>query len=192
MKYGIYYHGTCADHLDSILKNGFGGDYYPHRLWSDSFCQHTYYWSPTWLAKLEGNVDIETAQRYAFDRAAFSAVSALCRAKDCRIMILKVRVPKDWMLEDTSGPNMEGAVCTPECIPVSMIQTIKVSQDLSALRTAFISDQICNSINALVPTEVEKLTLKLVNNDYNLPELLDSIITWEKIELFNASKLKIA
>jgi hypothetical protein len=195
MRHGIYYHGTCADHLENILQNGFGGDYYGERIWNDSYPHHTYYWNPYSLAKADG-LPIDMARERAFSQAVGSATSALCRAKDCRIIVLEVRVPQSWMMVDYSGTGMEDAVCTEMHIPVSMIRSIRISNDLSPLRGVFISDQLMHSNNRLMPNAVERLTLKLMKDgwEYFMPDLLDSVIEWEEVPLrkYKPSKLRVA
>lgn len=127
-KYGVFYHGTCADHLDDILVNGIQPVPTSKRLWCDSMYTRVYLWGH--------DACIAAGDRGAKQLALESAEYALGRADDCRILVIEARVPLTEIWEDTSCEHMDGAFEAME-IPTKWITKIEISQDLSLFKGYF-------------------------------------------------------
>jgi hypothetical protein len=122
MKKGIYYHGTSADCLESIMKEGLKAIPCVDRIWSDSMTVHVYLWD---ASKTETD-----ARQMATESAQFSLVFA----RDPRIIVVTVEMPCDDVFPDTSGYGMEdmGAVFTYD-VPLKYITKIEVSENLACV-----------------------------------------------------------
>lgn len=121
-KKGIYYHGTSADHLQSIMKEGLQPVPGIQRIWSGSLPNHVYLW------------DDSKTEFGARESAIDSGSCAIVLAKDPRIIVIKVEAPIDMFFDDTSGENMagQGAVATWD-VPFRYITQIEISENLACL-----------------------------------------------------------
>lgn len=139
----IFFHGTSADAVESILKNGILPD--QDSNWLDSEAGHVYMWCPRRLAESEGNEDggLEDKMGYAFQRAAENAEFSLAHAKDCRRVVLAIALPDGAVSDDTSSEHMYGAVCHGGKIPPSAIVSAHVdNESLEPMRWFFLASTI--------------------------------------------------
>jgi hypothetical protein len=174
---GIYYHGTSADNLEDILQNGLRPN--TQKLWSCSG-NEVYMWCPRRLAVAEGNETDELEWQYdrARSRAQESGQIACAVAKDCRIVVCKIRVPDTDVMEDTSCAYMDGAVCTDHVKP-SQILEIYVSNDLSLMRGLFMTIVADMDMwNKYRFTDAENKVIKLLKQVEWYSEMIDEMITW--------------
>lgn len=175
----ILYHGTAADHLESIREDGFCGMMGP-QLWNCS-AGLNYFWCPEDL-----NEDSEAAEFEALDLAKNNAEISLIRAKDCRRLIFKLAVPRDyfneWFQKDNSCQNMDGAVLSTQPIPFHFVTNIwRDMEDLSFSRPYFAAAIINNELSALEFTITEQRIIKSIieSGDFFTEELRD--LEMEKI-----------
>jgi hypothetical protein len=130
-----YFHGTSADHLPAILKQGLRPDC--DKVWNPS-CNEVYLWSPDKLTE-SGDTEAEYANDYAREQAYSSAQMALTLAKSGQCIVLEVELDDSLVEDDTSCANMTGAVATLEPIKPRQIRRVWISPDLSLLRGYFIA-----------------------------------------------------
>lgn len=166
-KWDTCFHGTSADYLDAILRDGLGGEYRRDRIWTVSNPHHTYWWSTRWLAHY-GEESLQAAYDRAFSQAVDNGALALLRAKDARLVVIEARIPCDWLEEDRSCDNMEGAVCTNRRIPPELFRSVKVSQDLSIMKAGLAYSCFCRTIDllALQPTPLEQKVISRFSDDF--------------------------
>jgi hypothetical protein len=166
-KWDTCFHGTSADHLDAILRDGLGGEYRRNRIWNVSNPHHTYWWSTRELAK-HGEESLEFAYARAFEQALDNGAFALLRARDARLVVIEARIPCSWLMEDNSCDNMEGAVCTDYRIPLALIRSVRVSQDLSIMKAglAYSCFSGRSSLLALQPTPLEQKVISRFPDDF--------------------------
>lgn len=177
----IYYHGTSADHLDDILKNGLRAG---KKNWTVSEDDSVYFWSPKELAKANSeDYDSEPRQFHddAFQRASDSATFAVATAKDCRRIVVAVELEDDEVSPDYSCLNMGGAVATwneEGLVPTSKIRAIWIDgEDLSILRGYFLGMRISRENDLgmeidISPIEREVAQMMLNNESCNLIDLV--------------------
>lgn len=160
----IVYHGTIADNLKSILKNGLlcskGG-----RNWTVSGYA-LYFWSPRRLEE-RGEADEGEGEKRAKEYASQSAEFGLAKARNCRRIILELEIPDDDLLDDSSCPGMTGAVCTTRDVHPSEIRKIWIDKDdLSSFKLYFLAARSDRDI--AVPLELshlEKLMVKMARGE---------------------------
>lgn len=175
-----YYHGTSADNLDSILIHGLSCN--EEKLWNASR-DEIYLWCPESLAIANRNEDYseEDKEREAFRYAFENAQIACSKSKDCRAVVLKVKLNPKNVFKDNSCPNMEGAVCITQDIPVSNIMSIQISSDLSLIRGHFINIMRNMEYSALSFSAMELKVADLFNKLELYPEDIEDTIEWFEI-----------
>ena len=176
----LVYHGTSADNLKSIKRDGLLIS--TDKIWTPSLDQ-IYFWTdrcldiecPDWK---EDGID---PKAYLRKQAADSAMCAAAKSKDCRLAVIVCDIPEDEILVDNSCPNMEGASCIDRNILPNEIVDIWVSNDLSLLRGYFISLMMERDLNAIEFSPMEMEIGKIFTKAQFYSETLDDIITWRKV-----------
>jgi hypothetical protein len=174
-----YFHGTSADNLESILKNGLVCD--SEKIWSPSE-EGVYFWSPDKLVEM-GETEEDYKENYAFERAKESAQCALAKAKDCRAVVFEVELDDSEIENDTSCPNMEGAVVIYSNIPLNKIKSIKITNDLSLFKGYFIGLMLNNYLSSIDFNEIETKIGEFFYKSVIDLDIIDEIIKWEEISL---------
>lgn len=173
----LFYHGTSADNLPSILKNGILPD--QDSNWQDSEPRTVYLWCPERYAAAESNegADVEEKHRVAFIRAAESAEFGLARAKDCRRVVLTVALDPESISDDTSSENMHGAVAHYGAIPPHSIVGIHADKDsLDLFRGYFIGGVMARENSAAREwTNIESAIGKIFINSEMGMELFEKL-----------------
>lgn len=186
----IYYHGTTADHLEDILQNGISP--FTDKVWSCSM-NEVYLWGVKELAK--ANDQLSDKKEYqedaAFIMASESGQCSLAGAKDCRIVVIKIRLSPDEIENDFSCQNMEnsGAVTINRTILPHEFEEVRVSNDLSLVKAYFISLIIDMDHCGLEFTALEEKIARGFKKAELYPEDIEEMIEWEPIVL---NKLKTA
>jgi len=114
----LYYHGTSADNLDGILRDGLCPG---QKNWQCSDSNHIYLWAADKISALEGEADPEGLLFTMKERASSTASIALAYAKDCRRVILEVELDDADVNPDRSARDMDGAVSVEKNIPPEKI-----------------------------------------------------------------------
>jgi len=180
----IYYHGTSADNLESILKNGLSIN--EDKLWTCSE-DAVYLWDTLALAEANGR-DLEDDADYIEDetfRAARESGEIACAiAKDCRVVVVKVEIDETELSEDNSCENMagSGAVVLYRNIPLSEIIEIHVSNDLSLIKGYFINLLIGRDYCNVDFNKMEIRVAECFKKAEIYPEDIDDLIEFEKIQ----------
>lgn len=182
-----YYHGTSADNLQDILKNGLRCD--TDKSWSCSQ-DGIYLWDVEELAIANGRDLIEDAdyiEDEAFRQAGESGQIACSKATDCRIVVLKVELDENELNEDTSCENMEGsgAKVLYRDVKLSEIKEIKVSCDLSLLKGYFIAILFERDYNNVEFSKIEIAVAEAFKKSEIYPDDIDDLITYENVEISN-------
>ena len=177
----IYYHGTSADNLDSILKHGLSTS--EGKIWSCSE-DAVYLWDPKECAEVNDLDADEDGENEALRMAYESGQIACAIAKDCRIVVVKVEVDSDEVHCDTSCENMEGsgAKCIYRDIKPSEILEIKVSNDFSLLKGYFIGIIANRDYNNCDFTDLELQVSKLFEASC-IYEEMDYLVKWETVKI---------
>ncbi len=178
-----FYHGTSADNLPSILKNGLSCS--EIKLWSCSN-DETYLWSVDKVMEAEDLEDEDEAQNYAFRFANESAQCACVYSNDCRLVVLKIELEEKEVYPDRSCENMEGrgCVCIDRNILPSEIVEIKVSNDLSLLKGYFISLMLTNdyfNLDDLTPLQLK--IAKALQGAELYPEDVEDVTEWHEVSI---------
>lgn len=155
-----FFHGTSADNLPRILREGIRVDC--EKIWTPSR-NEVYLWSPAELTRA-GECEEGWQDDCARERAYDSAQCALAKAKDCRAVVFEVEIDSDLTAEDDSCENMTGAVCCSVPIDPKQIKRIWISDDLSLLRGYFIHVMTNLNLSALRFTAIEVQIAKLFGN----------------------------
>ena len=155
-----FFHGTSADNLKNILKNGF--DPYQSKIWTVSE-NGIYFWSPDKLVEYK-NCEEDNKIEYSIQMAYDSATCALAKSKDCRAVVFEVEIDDEEFCEDTSCPNMEGAVVIFDEVPASCIKKIWISEDLSLFRGQFIGSMMNRNLNNIEFSDVERKIGEMFKN----------------------------
>lgn len=178
----IYYHGTTADNLQEILKNGIKCD--SNKIWTCS-SDEIYLWGVNELAKFEGmeNDDLEYKENMAFCRASESAQIACCKAKDCRLLVFKIELPIAEVTYDDSCPNMRrsGAMTICRDIHPEEIVAIKISNELSLIRGYFMGIVMDMEYFGMTFTFSEEKIARAFKKAELYPEDIEYMIEWNSI-----------
>jgi len=180
-----YYHGTSADNLKSILKEGLLANR-DGAIWNCAG-DMVYLWSPDELVKSR-ECEEEYKNDNGFQRAFESAQCALAKAKDCRAIVIKILLDEitDEVEPDQSCDYMSGAVCVSH-VPLDKIKSIQITNDLSLFRGYFIGTMANRDLCNLTFSEVEiKIGQKIVESIY-LEDIYDAV-TWSNVDLTRARK----
>lgn len=169
----VCFHGTSADALKSIRKNGISA-FHRQKIWTASK-DAVYMWSAPAIMKAEGCETIEDATQEARRQAIYSAQSACAQSKDCRIIVIKIEIEEDELLDDDSCPNMQGAVYVTRDIRPEEIISIEISNDLSLLQGYFIATMLGRELSNLTFTPLEKKIASIFQNVSLIDELEDFI-----------------
>jgi hypothetical protein len=136
----LCYHGTTADHLESILQNGLRHDA-ERKVWSVSD-DAIYFWGRNYVEnEYSETYDEDTQDEYhnsLISLACDSAMCALAKSRDCRAVVVVFELDVEEHEDDNSCENMSAANCVGRSIQLGEIKEILVSQDLSLLRGYFV------------------------------------------------------
>lgn len=147
----LCYHGTSADNLDSILREGLRCD--ADKLWSCSMSE-IYFWGQRFIDE-EGLEDSCNPESYQLHQAMESSIFSLALAKDCRPIIVVFEIDDHEEGEDLSCEHMEGASTVQRDIRPEEIHKILVGPDLSLYRGLFIGTMLArNEMNEGVAVQV--------------------------------------
>jgi hypothetical protein len=138
----VYFHGTSADHLPSILKHGLKTDC--DKIWSPS-CDEIYLWSGDRLAEV-GDCEDENKHDYAKERAYDSAQMAILLTPGGKCVVLEIELDDSQVEDDDSCENMSGAVSTRNPIKRSQIKKIWISPDLNMVKGYFVAMAMGNNL----------------------------------------------
>ena len=181
----IYYHGTSADNLPSILKNGLSIN--ESKLWSCSE-DGIYLWDSIALAEANGRdleEDAEYIESEAFRMARESGEIACSTAKDCRIVVIKVELDESELSQDTSCENMEGsgAVVIYRDITLEEIVEIQVSNDMSMLKGYFINLIIDRDYCNVDFDRIERKIAECFKKAEIYPDDIDDMVEFETVKI---------
>jgi hypothetical protein len=175
----IFYHGTNADNLQSIIKDGLLC--HTDKIWTCS-SNAIYLWDADRLVEF-GECDEDYKNDRAFQLATESAQISCSLAKDCRLVVVKVEIDDEDIEPDYSCENMEGSGAVSICRDIlpSEIVEISVSNDLSLIKGYFIAllheRDYCN----VEFTKLEKKIAKTFETAEIYPEDIEDIIEWKQI-----------
>lgn len=179
-----FYHGTSADNLQSILKNGFDGTK-GKQVWMVSGGAN-YFWNPLDIQETE-DVDPDQAEDMAKRFAFEAAETSLAKSKDCRRIVFEIEAPESLFSPDNSCPNMQGAVVSDETIDPSHISRYWIdADDLSFFRAYFaacIHDRkLANPLNL---SDAELSMVKAMQKSDTMCEIMESLsdIACEALEV---------
>lgn len=173
----IGYHGTSADNLESILKNGIVccPD---KRNWVCSE-NAVYFWGDNFRKHECFEMDEEQSDYLIRDQAVYSAFPSLARAKDCRICLIKIEVPDHEVETDYSCENMDHANCIYRDIKPEEIREISISNDLSLLRGYFIASLMRMDLCGVDFTYLETMIAESMSD---LCIDIQDILEWEEYD----------
>lgn len=177
----IYYHGTSADNLQSILEYGLSVN--ENKIWNCSQ-DAVYLWGLDGVAESNGEMDAtdEEKDSAAFKMAHESAQIACAISKDCRLVVVKVEIDDSDISIDDSCENMSHANCVYRDILPEEIVEIKISNDLSIIKAFFISILANNNYNAVNFSRFELLVAKAFSfSEVYLFEEIEDFIEWENV-----------
>jgi len=183
----VFYHGTSADNLPSILKHGLSCN--ENKLWHCSN-DDIYLWSVDAIKDFEQLDSNDEALDYAFRMANESGQIACIYSKDCRVVVLKIELDESEVSIDQSCENMEGrgAVCINRDITIDEIVEIKISTDLSLIKAYFIALMLNNDyFNTDDLTPIELKIGKAFAKAEIYPEDVDDMIEWENVEIMQTA-----
>jgi hypothetical protein len=153
-----FFHGTTADNLKAILRDGFSPD--TDKIWTVSE-NGVYFWSPDKLAEMGECSEDEDDKRECGKRFAFdSATCGLAKAKDCRAVVFEVELDPEDLSEDTSCDNMEGAFVHYGHVSPDRIKAVWITEDMSLIRGYYIALMMERDMNNLEFSAVEKMVGK--------------------------------
>lgn len=180
----LCYHGTTADNLESILKNGLICE--SNKLWTVSH-DAVYCYSANLLTELKHEYDngdeIEDYHEQFLERAFDSASCGLAKAKDCRAVVVVFEVDESELEDDDSCPNMDVANCVRRSIKPEEIKEIYVSSDLAALKGYFLALMNNMPLFNYYPNYMEQKLIKIFQKSEIYPEDIQDILEWESVEM---------
>lgn len=177
-----YFHGTSADNLESILKDGLKCD--TDKVWTCS-CDEVYLWDIEAVAK---EFDIED-EDYKIERARQMAIEsaqiACASAKDCRCVVLKIELDDSEIMPDTSCENMKGsgAVCIQRDITLNEIVGVEVSNDLSLIKGYFMTLIMDRDYSNLELSKMEMKIAEAFKKAEIYPEDIDDIMEFQELSV---------
>lgn len=179
MRKQIYYHGTSADNLASILKYGLSPN--EEKLWGCSR-DEVYLWGAQELAVAENDEDNleEWKERAARQRAIKSGRIACAVAKDCRVVVIKIQLSPSKVRPDESCDNMDGAVCIDKVTKAQILE-IEVSNDISLIKGFIIAGLLNMWQWAKGCTKIELQIAEALKKVEWYPEYYDDMMEWETI-----------
>lgn len=185
----FYYHGTSADNLKSILRDGLVCN--NDKIWTVSE-DGIYLWDAIKCGEANDIETNEEMQSEGFRMAFESAQIACAIAKDCRCIVLKIELNENDVETDYSSENMEGrgAVVTFKDIPLKAIKEIKISNDLNLLKGYFIAMLMNNEFSGVEFNKLETRIGQAFKNAEIYPEDIEDIVEWETASLPTAKKTK--
>lgn len=133
----ICLHGTSADNLPSILKDGLTK--YNDKLWTVS--EHGVYFFHLEKYKVANGYedeDEEDLYQRMLNDTVDQAMFALGKAKDCRAIVIEVDLDEDEIQDDLSCEGMDTAVVSFSDIPPDRFKKVWVSNDLSLFKGYFL------------------------------------------------------
>ena len=169
------YHGTSAENLPSILKDGLKAS--ADKIWNVSedavYCYSKNYADTELGIEIEEMSDNEDAfLRQAADNASCAIVNA---RKDCRIAVIKFMVEESELETDYSCPNMEIANCIRRDIKPEEIVETYISADLSSYRLLLACNLVhCSYFDKTKLSDVEVEIAKKMSDS--------SEIFWDRFE----------
>lgn len=178
----IYYHGTSADNLESILKDGLKCR--TPKLWHCSGYE-IYLWDIEGVAKADDIDDDEQKIEWVRRAAIDSAHCAIIQAKDCRCVIIKVELDENEVYADTSCENMEGrgAVCIDRDILPHEIIGVEVSNDLSLLKGYFMALMLDNEYSNMELSPMEIKIAEAFKKAEIYPEDIDEMMEFQELSV---------
>lgn len=180
------HHGTTADAARKILAEGFstsaGGE-----NWNVSG-EAVYFWSGDKLAE-NGESDESYCHDDAARRACEQAHVALGFAADCRAVVFEVEIDELELQDDDSCPNMDGAVCTFDDVPVSSITGAYITDDLTLLKGYFLAYHINRDLSARELSPIEEKIAKAMQKAEICPEDVDEVSNFRKVSLAELKEL---
>lgn len=180
----IYFHGTSADNLESILLHGISCN--ETKLWNCSN-DEIYLWSPDKLLNIGEVDDYESGLEMAFRMANASPQIACIASKDCRMVVLKIELNPAEVYPDESCENMKGrgAVCIERTITIDEIVEIKVSNDFTMLKGYFIATMLENEYFSVELSRLEMKIAEAFKKAEIYPDDIDDLTEWEIHEFKN-------
>lgn len=179
------FHGTTADILKQILKDGKLSTSPEKRNWNESN-NAVYLW-----ANFNSENDEEERRQECLSRATDNAEIPLIDSQDCRRVVLEIDVEGLNYDNDGSCDNMEGAIECFDEIPVSRIVNVWVDrEELSPFKTIIIKNLLKHSLfdfsnsptisklSDYMRKQIEKMEVECYwQEEFQVEECLD----WKKI-----------
>ncbi len=131
-----YFHGTSADNLKAILRDGLNPDN-DKKIWSCSY-RGVYMWSPDAFVS-SGDCEEENKNDFTREQAYSSAQMGLATAKSGKCVVFQLEIEEDELEQDFSCENMTGAFVCNRVVTRSEIKEVCISPDLSLLKGYFIA-----------------------------------------------------
>jgi hypothetical protein len=181
----VFYHGTNADNLKSILDCGLSCN--ENKLWNVSN-DYVYMWSADKMREAWDCENDEECETRAFQMAFESAQISCAFANDCRCVVFRIELNEDEVYEDDSSENMagQGAVYIDRCIELHEITEIKVSNDLSLVKAYFMAIAANNEYSNIELTRIEKRIVDAMAKAEIYPDDIEDMTEWETIKELNA------
>lgn len=184
----LAYHGTTADNLHSILREGLKSD--KSKVWT---CSHdaVYCWSKNHLKDLQDNGGCDDGERETvedwheeFLQQAFDSASVnLGRADDCRAVVVVFEVDDCELCDDDSCPNMELANCVYRDIEIEEIKAVYVSNELGLLKGYFLALMLDRPLFNYYPTNIERKIADCLKHAEIYNEDIQDLLEWEQLPL---------
>jgi hypothetical protein len=183
-----YYHGTTAEHLKTILKQGLQPVEGMKRIWYDSYPNLVYMWDVI-KVNLDGHDEDEDDEfepdlsiGRAFDLATDSATAAFISSDSNRLLVLKIDMPDEYVFPDDSSDGMAqmGAVST-WVVPRKYIISYSISEDVGLFKPFILRHFASNEKISLDLTPMQRHAIKMTDNSYGAENfsIFDYQIEWE-------------